>query len=65
MVSSKTAITSTVKSLTKVENKTARIVATQIQTAQKTVAKEVKVANQTVVKKATAVTLNKKIDETR
>ena len=49
MISSKTSLTKTVKKITKVNNKRAKTIATNIQKAQKAVAKEVKQSPQTAV----------------
>lgn len=49
MISSKTSLIKTVKKITKVNNKRAKTIATNIQKAQKAVAKEVKQSPQTAV----------------
>ena len=51
MISSKTSLTKTVKKITKVNNKRAKTIATNIQQAQKAVAKEVKKSPQTAADK--------------
>jgi RHS repeat-associated protein len=53
VINSKTSIAKGIKAVTNVDSKTAQKVATHIQSAEKVVAKEVRKANQTVVKTAT------------